>query len=221
MSVTDGAPIRRSPLADRHRARGARFVDAGEWPATYGDLEQERRAVRQAVALCDEGPFDRISTARRPGAALPATTGRVTDTVVDGRRAWWWGLNEDEALLLAAGRDPGSAASLCAALDADGLAATDVSSRWASLELAGPRARDVLEAIYRDDIGEDAAPDRSIVFGPLANVAVTIARIDRAGSPAYRILVERDLAEYLWDALLEAGAPFGIRPVGADALAEN
>jgi len=36
--------------------------------------------------------------------------------------------------------------------------------------------------------------------------------------PAYEILVPRDFGEYLWDALLDAGAPVGVRPVGAAAL---
>src|SRR2546428_11432065 len=54
VTANDGpTPIRRSPLAERHRALGARFGDSGEWPTTYGDVQRERRAVKERVALND------------------------------------------------------------------------------------------------------------------------------------------------------------------------
>ena len=51
------------------------------------------------------------------------------------------------------------------------------------------------------DLSERAVADRAIVQAPLANVRVVLARTDLDGLPAFTILVARDEARYLWDAL--------------------
>lgn len=217
-------PVRRSPLSQRHRALGARFGERGEWPATYGDLQRERRALRERVGLVDAGPLDKIAIAGDLPArsALPAMrAGAITTGEVDGRAARLWCLADDEALLIAPGVDAHSSDALLATIETNGGSATDVSSAYAMLQLIGPRARDVLEELYPEDVSEEAFPDRAIGFGPLANVAVTIARLDHGGVPGFAILVERDHAEHIWDALLTIGARHGIEPVGGAALAED
>jgi sarcosine oxidase, subunit alpha len=49
-------------------------------------------------------------------------------------------------------------------------------------------------------------------------VPAMILRFDRQKTLAYEILVPRDFGEYVWEALLDAGAPLGVRAVGAAAL---
>jgi aminomethyltransferase len=223
VSVESLVPLRRSPLSERHRQLRARFVATGEWPAAYGDLLRERRVLRETVGLLDLGPLDRLSLggalSRPAGPAL--AVGKITEGEIDGRPVQLWGLNDDEALLVAHGIDARSSAALAASLEKDGIASTDASSLYATLVLTGPRSRDVLAELFPEDLSDRGFPDRAIVFGPLANVAVAVARQDRSGLLSYAILVERDHAEYLWDALLETGAPHGIEPVGAAALAED
>lgn len=226
MSVIErAAPIRRSPLAEWHRQRGGRPVSTGEWPATYGDVHRERRAVRERVGLLDAGPFDRLALAGGRLAADPPAppfvVARVTDGRVDGRVAQLWGLTSESSLLVLPGTDARSAGALAARLDAEGIRTIDVSSYYATLVLAGPRARDVLEELFTVDVSERALPDRTIVFGPLARVTATFARLDLRSSPAFSVMVERDQAEYVWEALLRIGERHGIEPVGALAVAED
>lgn len=218
-------PVRRSPLADHHRALGARFVASGEWPAAYGEVRRERQAIQERVALLDWGPLDKILLSGTIPAdnsrALSFALGAIATGDIDGRPAQLWGLAEDEALLLVAGADSRSSLATAMGLEAGGATTTDLSSHYAAFRLAGPSARAVLEGLSAVDVSERGLADRAIRFGPLAGVTVTLARLDRHSTPAFEILVERDQAEYLWDSLLAAGAAFGIEPVGAAAMAED
>lgn len=225
MSSTALPPVRRSPLAERHRRAGARFVATGEWPAAYGDLARERRALRERAALLDAGPFDRLLLAGTCLSASPPgpahELGRVTAGRIDGRAVELWGLTGDSALLVAPAVDARSSRSLASALAGEGIDATDVSSLYATLRLGGPAVRDVLTEVFPVDISDHAFPDRTVAFGPLANVTAVVARADLAHLPSFTVLVERDQAEHLWDALLQVGERHGLEPVGAAALAEG
>ena len=218
-------PLRRSPLAERHRANGARYVANGEWPASFGDLHREREAVRSAVGLADVGPLDKIvlSGARlEPGAPGPTyVPGKVTTGSLDGHRAELWGLDDVSSLLVLPAADGRSPAAIVAALEEQALEATDVSSLYATLQLTGPRARGVLEELFPVDASDHSLADRGIVFGPLAHVTVVLARLDVCGLPSFSVLVERDQAEYLWEALTHVGGSHGLIPVGAAALVED
>jgi heterotetrameric sarcosine oxidase gamma subunit len=141
--------------------------------------------------------------------------------LLDGRTAERWGIDENSSLLVAAGCSLGSSSALATALEAQGIEATDVSSLYATLQLTGPKARAVLEELFPVDISERALPNRRIVLGPLAHVTVVLARIDHRGLPSFTVLVERDQAEYVWDALLHVGARHELEPVGAAAVVED
>ena len=206
------APVRRSPLAHRHSARGARWVDRlAEWPLEYGDRAAESRAARDGVALIDWGPLDKLHLR---GVSLEA--GVVgSGAAVGFPQGELWALHADEAILLL----PAAAVSALTALRERGLVATDLSSGLAALRLVGPRSRRVLEELTQIDVSDGALPNGRVAFGPLANVQATIGRRDRDGVPGFTILVDRDLAEYVWDSLLEIGGAHGIIPAGCAVAA--
>ncbi|MBM4435339.1 MAG: hypothetical protein FJ028_09645, partial [Chloroflexi bacterium] len=110
-----------------------------------------------------------------------------------------------------------SAASLAAAAAALGARAADVSSRYATFILAGPRSAALLEEVFPVDLR--AVAPREIAFGPLARVTATVARMGTGAVAAFTVLVARDEAEYLWESLLRVGERHGIVPAGAAALA--
>jgi len=47
--------IHQTPLADRHRALGAKMIEFGGWlmPVQYGGILEEHRAVRERAGLFD------------------------------------------------------------------------------------------------------------------------------------------------------------------------
>ena len=98
---------------------------------------------------------------------------------------------------------------------------TDVADQWAQFAVAGPRSRDVLAALLpRLDLSERGLP----LHGGRRSVSIAghrRARCSASRSPANSPTswpCRRATRCSVWNALLEAGAPFGIAPYGLDAL---
>lgn len=218
--------VRRSPLAARHRALGARWIsEFAEWPQAYAGPQPDRSALRSMLWLADWGPVDKfLLRGERPSTRSPGpqfTPGAIGAGMQGGRPAQLWGLTDREALLLAPAADAAASRALRAELDAQGIAFEDQSSQFVLLRLGGVAARTILEGLLPDDVSDAALPDRTVSFGMLAGVRVTIGRSDQAGGLAFTIVAERDYAEYLWDALIHAGrGPLKVTPVGAAAAEE-
>lgn len=96
---------------------------------------------------------------------------------------------------------------------------TPVTTQWATIALAGPRAREVL-ARFETDIALDAAsfPHMSVREGRLAGVPTRIYRVSFSGELGFEINVPARYGASLWRELLAAGADFGIVPYGIEAV---
>jgi aminomethyltransferase len=96
----------------------------------------------------------------------------------------------------------------------------DSSTRLGALALQGPTSR----AILRDasDANLDALKffgvTRATIRASHGNIPVWISRTGYTGDLGYEVWVEREKALPVWDALIAAGRPHGIEPVGLDAL---
>jgi glycine cleavage system aminomethyltransferase T len=99
---------------------------------------------------------------------------------------------------------------------------TDLTSALCGLRLVGPRAPAVLERLSWLDLAPDRFADGALAQGSVARIHALIVRRDTAGGriayapTGYDLYVDRDLGAYLWDVLLEQGAPLGLKPVGRD-----
>ena len=103
-------------------------------------------------------------------------------------------------------------------LSAAGLAVTikDVSDSTAALALQGPNARAILQQLVNVDLG--ALRYFRIVAATIRGIPVTVSRTGYTGDLGYEIWVDAARALPLWDALIEAGTPYGITPCGLLAL---
>ncbi len=103
-------------------------------------------------------------------------------------------------------------------LNATGLrvSITDVSGSTAALALQGPLSRMILE----EATGTDLANLRffRVIEAAVLNVPVTISRTGYTGDLGYEIWMDAGQALPVWDALTDAGQPFGITPAGMLAL---
>ena len=103
-------------------------------------------------------------------------------------------------------------------LNARGLDVTidDVSERVAAVALQGPMSREVLEAAT----GESFADLRYFRRRPsrVGRTAIDVSRTGYTGDLGYELWVDANSAPRLWDALVRAGRPFGLRPAGMLAL---
>ena len=93
----------------------------------------------------------------------------------------------------------------------------DVSTTWTMIAIWGPRARDVVASVTRDDVSNEALPYGSCVPIDLESVRVIAARISYDGELGWELHVPFEQGAHLWDVLMAAGKPFGIAPVGLAA----
>ena len=92
----------------------------------------------------------------------------------------------------------------------------DVTERTAALALQGPRARDVLHAATDED-WTDLRYFRERAT-KIRGIPLEVTRTGYTGDLGYELWVDADRAVELWDAVAEAGRPFGARPAGMLAL---
>jgi sarcosine oxidase subunit alpha len=94
-----------------------------------------------------------------------------------------------------------------------------VTAQWATLSVAGPRARDVLTACDSDiDFSPGAFPHLAVRCGRFAGVPARILRVSYTGELSYEVNVPARFGRSLWELLLERGGGCGIEPVGLDAI---
>ncbi len=94
----------------------------------------------------------------------------------------------------------------------------DVTSAWAVLNICGPRAREVLQALSDDDLSNEAIPFLAVRDIELGPVPVRAVRVGYVGELGYELHVPTEYAPALYEALKTAGAAFGIRDAGYRAI---
>jgi len=98
------------------------------------------------------------------------------------------------------------------------VAIVPVTDAWATVSLAGPRSREILERIPGDiDLSPGAFPHLSMREGQLMGMRARVYRVSFTGELTYEINVPADRGCALWEALLAAGRE-AIAPLGLDAL---
>jgi aminomethyltransferase len=92
----------------------------------------------------------------------------------------------------------------------------EVSEKVAALALQGPNSLTILQQIVDDQLAQ--LRFFRFTFANLGNIPVLISRTGYTGDLGYEVWVSPEHAERVWDALIEAGQGFGIRPAGMLAL---
>jgi dimethylglycine dehydrogenase len=96
---------------------------------------------------------------------------------------------------------------------------TDITDELGVLVLAGPRARDVLARTTTLDVGNSAFPWLTSKIGPVAGAPnVRLLRINYVGELGWELHVPMAQMAHVFDALMMAGARYGIRLFGSYAM---
>jgi glycine cleavage system aminomethyltransferase T/glycine/D-amino acid oxidase-like deaminating enzyme len=90
----------------------------------------------------------------------------------------------------------------------------DLTSAWTTLGLWGPRARDILSSVTRDDVSHEAFRFGSCRTIEIDTLRVLASRISYVGDLGWELYVPIEQGQKLWDVIAEAGRPHGIAPVG-------
>ncbi len=101
------------------------------------------------------------------------------------------------------------------ALPADGSAQiTDLTSSWTTLGLWGPRARDILASITRDDVSPEGFPFATCRTIEIDSLRVLASRISYVGELGWELYVPIEQGARLWDLVRDAGESHGLVPAG-------
>ena len=86
------------------------------------------------------------------------------------------------------------------------------------LSVAGPKAREVLQSVTEQDLSNEGFPFMSIAWMELGMAPALVGRVSFTGDLGYEIWCQPEYQRYLFDLLLTAGAPQGIKLFGSRAL---
>jgi len=92
----------------------------------------------------------------------------------------------------------------------------DISEEVAALALQGPTSARLLRAVSTAEI--DRLKYFRVTSGSIGGVTVEISRTGYTGDLGYEIWIPAGSAVQVWDALMEGGRPFDIKPAGMLAL---
>ena len=95
---------------------------------------------------------------------------------------------------------------------------SDVTSQTAVLVVMGPRTREILQPLTRDDLSNAAFPFASARDLVIAGAPVLALRITYVGELGYELHAPMEFAALLFDAILSAGAPQGLQLAGYRAI---
>jgi len=228
------APLK-TPLHSRHVALGATMVSFGGWemPLQYSGITEEHLAVRGAAGLFDVSHMGEIEVAGADAlaavqristndaarlevgqaqySALATPEGTFVDDLLLYRLA-----GEHFLLVVNAANIAKDFAWIRDGIQGVGDAvAVNTSSRYALIAVQGPRALEIVQSLTEVDLASIGY--YRFATGEVAHVRSTISRTGYTGEDGFEIFVAPQVAERLWGALLSAGAPAGLRPVGLGA----
>jgi sarcosine dehydrogenase len=94
----------------------------------------------------------------------------------------------------------------------------DVTEEFGTLSLMGPHARDTLARVTKAEVSNAAFPFGHVRLIEIAGQSVRAMRVTYVGELGWELYVPIDATGVVFDALMEAGREFAIRPVGYRAL---
>ena len=204
--------------------RWAGYIVASSYELSH---EREYHCIRAAAALFDVSPLYKYSVRGRDAArlldrvvtrnVLRAQVGQVLYTpwcdaagkvLDDGTVA-----RLDETVFRMTSAEPSLRWLEANAVGLD-VAIEDVSESLAALSLQGPASLSILSQLG------DIPPLKYFRIGraSLRGIPVEVSRTGYSGDLGFELWTKNEHAVALWDALMEAGTPYGIQPAGMLAL---
>jgi len=234
----------RTPFYEWEVALGAQFGEEAGWivPFAYAPIEEEHRAVREAVGLLDLSGRGRLLVRGRERArflqsvlsndiaALPVGHGVLATLLTNKGRMLGlmrvYNLGAEYLLDV----EPRAAEKTLRTLQEYKMALRveieDVRDSLIALSLQGPKARRLLSAVLGEEFGLEQeggivarAPEHLFAqekVGLQSNI--WIARASHTGEEGYDVFMDRATGPLLWHALWRAGDAVGLRAVGLRAL---
>ncbi|MBS1678476.1 MAG: (2Fe-2S)-binding protein [Actinobacteria bacterium] len=232
-------PGKRTALHDANRRAGAQYVWTGVWrrPDHYGDAAAEIKAVHEGVGLMDVSTLGKLYVSGPDAEAFldGVFPNRISTLKVDRVRYGIFNTDSgriiDDGTIIRVGERDFLVTTSSGGVDqvyeafllwvAERKLAVDVvnvSGALSAVSLSGPKAREVLSRVTDVDVANEAFKFLDVRQGAVAGASALLMRIGFLGELGYEIHFPSTAAEHVWEALMKAGAEFGILPLGVEAL---
>jgi glycine cleavage system aminomethyltransferase T/glycine/D-amino acid oxidase-like deaminating enzyme len=220
------------------------YAPAGEEPTpqlSFGRTKQfffsldEQRAAREAVGIVDYSSMGKTEVEGRDAEAFLQRICTNDLAIAPGRLVYSLILNEaggvesdvsiarhSETRFVVSsstGRRRRDLTLLLSQIRADeDVRVRDITTAYAALSIFGPRSRELLSSLSREDFSHAAFPFNSGKMIDIGFAQVWAQRLSYSGELGYELYMTPDFAEHVFETIMEHEAAFGIRLVGGDAL---
>jgi aminomethyltransferase len=227
--------MRRTPLYAAHVEAGARLVDFAGWemPVQYAGILEEARLVRAHAGIFDLCHMGRLVIRGADREALvehvfSANLGKMKV----GKAKYGFFLNEQgfalDDVIVYRDRDVVHVVINASNRERDfawvkergaakGFRATveNVSDDQAMIAIQGRDSEQTLQPLAGTDLS--AVPYYGFTTAKVCGVETLIARTGYTGEDGFEVFPPKEHARAFWDAMLGAGKPFGVAPIGLGA----
>jgi aminomethyltransferase len=227
--------MKETALSATHKALGAKMVPFAGYnmPVSYEGVNAEHQTVREGVGVFDvshmgefliEGPkaldliqkvtsndASKLEVGRAQYSCMPNETGGIVDDLIVYRVK-----PETYLLVVNASNIAKDWAHISKYNEAIGADMRDLSDDYSLLAIQGPRAAEAMQSLTSVDLG--AIPFYHFEVGDFAGVPhVILSATGYTGSGGFEVYCRNSEVQQVWDRVMEAGAPFGIKPIGLAA----
>ena len=226
--------MKNTALTSVHEALGAKMVPfAGfNMPVQYEGVNAEHETVRNAVGVFDvshmgefllTGPgaldlIQRVTTndastltiGRAQYSCLPNENGGIVDDLIVYR------MKEEQYLLVVNASNIEKDWNWISSHNTNGVEMRNLSDDYSLLAIQGPKAVEAMQSLTSVDLS--AIKYYHFEVGPFAGIEhVIISATGYTGSGGFEIYCKNSEVKQVWDKVFEAGAAFGIKPIGLAA----
>jgi aminomethyltransferase len=227
--------MKNTALSETHEALGAKMVPFAGYnmPVSYEGINIEHETVRKGVGVFDvshmgefliEGPnaleliqkvtsndASKLTVGKAQYSCLPNETGGIVDDLIVYR------VKEETYLLVVNAsnieKDWNHISKYNEVFNAE---MKDISEAYSLLAIQGPKAVEAMQSITSVDLS--AIKFYNFVVGDFAGIEhVIISATGYTGSGGFEIYCKNTEVKQVWDKVFEAGADFGIKPIGLAA----
>ena len=226
--------MKNTALTEKHIALGAKMVPFAGYnmPVQYEGVNVEHETVRNGVGVFDVshmGEFllsgenalnliqkvtsndaSTLTIGKAQYSCMPNGNGGIIDDLIIYK------IKEEQYLLVVNASNIDKDWNWIASHNDLGVEMKNVSEEYSLLAIQGPKAAEAMQTLTSVNLNE--IPYYHFVVGPFAGVEhVIISATGYTGSGGFEIYVKNDFVNELWDKVFEAGAPYGIKPIGLAA----
>ncbi|PHR36660.1 MAG: glycine cleavage system protein T [Fluviicola sp.] len=226
--------MRKTQLNDRHEALGAKMVPfAGFYmPVQYEGVKAEHETVRNAVGVFDvshmgefliTGPnalaliqkvttndASVLTTGRAQYSCMPNGKGGIVDDLII------YCFDEEKFLLVVNASNIEKDWNWIDAHNSMGAEMRNLSDDYSLLAIQGPKAVEAMQSLTSIDLSAIKYYHFEVKdFAGIENIIISATGY--TGSGGFEIYCKNDQVEQVWDKVMEAGADFGIKPIGLAA----